>query len=301
MIKKVAILLSTYNGEQYLKDELDSIFNQKSSANIDVFVRDDGSSDATLSILEEYESVQIFPSPNVGVIKSFFDLVTRVKGYEAYFFCDQDDVWLEDKVERACQFLSTTEPALYSSALKVVDHELNFLKLINEYSNLNYENSLVEAVGTGCTMAFNDKFRTLALKVLDNIQASDVIMHDSLFIKIASINRTVIHKHDDYAGILYRQHANNVVGAKVNIFSKVNSFITHRFGLDNQRANIKEFRAVLQLTEDKEIRQEANELFYGISSNLFNRLNYIRRVNRFKRNSFMNVLFCLYTIAGIHK
>ena len=98
---KVAVLISTYNGEKYLAQQLDSIFNQKCSHEIDIWIRDDGSSDGTLALIDcyvrEHSNIYLLPSDkNLRPAYSFFELVKDCGVYDFYSFCDQDDYWYKD-------------------------------------------------------------------------------------------------------------------------------------------------------------------------------------------------------------
>ena len=127
--KKIVVLLSTYNGENYLKEQIDSILNQKSSHHIDLMVRDDGSSDGTIEILKSYEEeypgrIKVHFKENVGYIKSYFELIREAEGYDYYALSDQDDIWLEDKMEtaiEACEACAYNGPLLYGSSSFLVN------------------------------------------------------------------------------------------------------------------------------------------------------------------------------------
>ena len=101
----IAIMLSTYNGEKYIRKQLDSLVNQSYKAYMKVFVRDDGSTDNTLSILEEYIekiNLTIIKGENVGPGKSFWKLFMNQNiNADYYAFCDQDDIWDSDKLKKA--------------------------------------------------------------------------------------------------------------------------------------------------------------------------------------------------------
>ena len=105
--KEVVILISTYNGEKYLAEQLDSLLNQ-TYQNIKIFIRDDGSKDKTIDIIKEYqkksEKIFLTEGKNIGFINSFFELLKLSNNADYYAYCDQDDVWMEDKIERAVIF-----------------------------------------------------------------------------------------------------------------------------------------------------------------------------------------------------
>ena len=109
----LAILMSTFNGEKYLKEQIDSLLNQEYEA-FDIYIRDDGSTDQTVSILENYE--HIYPNiyllkdtqGNIGVFKSFMYLLSQVHA-DYYMFCDQDDVWLSNKISMSMKRMNELE------------------------------------------------------------------------------------------------------------------------------------------------------------------------------------------------
>lgn len=130
--KKVAVVLSTYNGEKYIKKQIDSILRQ-TYKNIEIYVRDDGSKDKTVEILKRYENdrkIKLYVQENVGFIKSFFKCLSFCDDADYYAFCDQDDEWNEDKIERAVNLLNEKEqvkPLLYFSDYDYYDENMNFI------------------------------------------------------------------------------------------------------------------------------------------------------------------------------
>ena len=126
MKAKVNILLSTYNGEKYLSEQLDSLMNQ-TYQNMVIYVRDDGSNDKTLDILYKYQKqdgrkqmiiLKEDKPVNLGFMESFWILLRSCEHADYYAFCDQDDVWLPEKVERGVAALEKERndvPLLYSS------------------------------------------------------------------------------------------------------------------------------------------------------------------------------------------
>lgn len=133
--KKVAILLSTYNGSKYIEKQLESIANQ-TYENITLFIRDDGSSDGTVALIERFilknhlEGKMVVLKDNDGNLgfgRSFYKLANSVTGFAYYFFCDQDDYWLPNKVARAVELLegeSGSEPVCYMSNYYIADSNL---------------------------------------------------------------------------------------------------------------------------------------------------------------------------------
>ena len=163
--KKVAILMSTYNGEKYLKEQLDSLLNQ-TYKNIDIYIRDDESKDSTVEIIENYmksvDNIKLIKGKNLGFVKSFFELLKNVEEADYYAYCDQDDIWMEDKIQRVVEHLSKLDenkPNLYFSNSDYYDGEMNFVAHGDSKKVYNFRNSLVECVSQGMTMCINKKAR----------------------------------------------------------------------------------------------------------------------------------------------
>jgi glycosyltransferase involved in cell wall biosynthesis len=218
----IIILLSAFNGEKYLKAQLDSLFSQ-SYKNFKLIVRDDGSTDGTKEILNSYDIELVSSSENLGVKKSFETLLKYAcenSDAEYFMFCDQDDVWNNDKIEKTLEKMQELEnlygdniPLLVHSDLEVVNEKLETLSSsmwksehINPRAN-TLNKLLMQNTITGCTMMIN---RTLAMKSLSI--SSKAIMHDwwiglivGAFGKIGFIEESTMK---------YRQHGKNDTGAK---------------------------------------------------------------------------------------
>lgn len=224
---RILVLVSTYNGERFISQQLDSILNQQ-GVEVSVLIRDDGSSDNTLKILDEYASkyavIKYYQGVNVGPCMSFFDLLRHAEGYDYYAFCDQDDVWDDDKLLCAVRKLSMqsdTIPLLYCSNLKVVDENLNFCRFAHTqlFNTNNKYSGLVDFYAVGCTEVFNQ----FAADLTKSHIRQDCLMHDSWIFMICNFFGRVIY--DEEAHINYRQHSNNVIGIRKNWISVINDRI----------------------------------------------------------------------------
>ena len=171
MDKKVAVLVSTYNGEKYIKEQLDSIINQ-TYKNIDIYVRDDKSSDKTLDILKKYSEVGkiilIESKKNLGYPEAFYELMRKVNKYDYYSFSDQDDIWYEDKIERAVKILEKGNPnipSLLFANYDVCDSDLNYIRTsIGPNRDPDFKYSLFSSIGLGFTYVLNNKAKELLLQ-----------------------------------------------------------------------------------------------------------------------------------------
>lgn len=213
----VQVLLSTYNGQRYLPQLLESLTLQGYS-NVHILVRDDGSSDGTVTMLRRNYShlnMSVLEDTNIGPTASFLELI-RLSSPEADFYalCDQDDYWKRDKIARAVEKLSTQPqdvPAMYCSRLTITNDELEVLGHTPVLSRTpTFKNALLENIAAGCTTVLNKAARELL-----NSQAPEVRnlnMHDWWIYQVVSAFGTVVY--DPQPTILYRQHQANSVGAK---------------------------------------------------------------------------------------
>ncbi len=180
MMKSVNVLISTYNGEKYITEQIESIIAQ-TYPSVTILVRDDGSTDGTVKILEEYEKKQklhLFKGENVGYGKSFLRLLEQAEKGDYWAFCDQDDIWEVDKLQHAVNKLQTmedNEPNLYVHDFQVADERMN---PINTYGNniprYSFRMALTECLHMGFSTVFNRSFRNLMLQGnIDRIPSHD--------------------------------------------------------------------------------------------------------------------------------
>ena len=169
MEKKVAIVMSTYNGAKYIKEQIDSILNQTYN-NIELVIRDDGSSDDTVKIIECYQkkhaNIKLITGKNLGFIKSFFELLRLVEA-DYYSYADQDDVWLPNKIELAVQELNKLDDSKPNLAFGNSDYYDQNMKLIGEgekHRKYSFRMALFACVTQGMTMTINKTTRDLIVK-----------------------------------------------------------------------------------------------------------------------------------------
>lgn len=222
-MEKVAVLMSTYNGEKYIREQIDSILNQIGNFKLDLYVRDDGSNDNTVEILKEYEKrdkLKWYTGSNLKPAKSFIDLLNECGKYEYYAFADQDDYWHQDKIQRGINQLSQeTGPTLYCSNAELVNKDLKSLGRNVYRAQPRTDFSTVICAGglLGCTMIFNDG---LAEIIKANKKNGEMVLHDFYIAAVcASIGGNIIY--DSNATMKYRQHGKNVVGVSHGLFGTI--------------------------------------------------------------------------------
>ena len=220
---KINILMTTYNGEKYLREQLASIKNQDHK-NWHLCVSDDGSSDSTLSILNEFSSrnigrVSIFKtSQNLGFVENFLSLVRRSDiSAQFYALADQDDIWCRNKLSRAITQLQINynEISLYCARTKLIDEAGHFCGFSPLFKNrANFNNALVQSIGGGNTMVFNHPTRLLIAAASENKKL--LPSHDWWFsLVVSGAGGQIIY--DTESTTLYRQHDRNLVGTNIGI------------------------------------------------------------------------------------
>lgn len=236
---KVVVLMSSYNGEKYIEQQIESILCQKrmyetvdgyaGHFDLEIFIRDDGSVDKTLDILEKYkrnEKLEYYSGDNMGSAKSFFEMMWKAPKADYYAFADQDDYWLDSKLSRAISILEHTDqckPKVYGSNAELVDEKLNHMGVCFYPKRFDPEFKLVScSCGMlGCTMVFNDILMEL---IKSHAKPANAIMHDYyVTLLCCAVNGTVIF--DDSSKILYRQHGRNVCGASSSVSKKIKNHI----------------------------------------------------------------------------
>lgn len=221
MQEKVDILMATYNGEKYVKEQIDSILNQ-TYKNIQLIISDDCSTDKTKEILKQYEQndkIKIFyQEKNLGYIKNFEFLLKNVQS-NLYMLSDQDDIWKKEKIEKSVEKLKEENFDLVFSDLEVVDENLNTIyESFNKYMKLerkikrcigNYKLQYLYNCITGCTILSKKELLDKILPIPSN---SKYMLHDYWMGLMVALNGKIGYMKEAY--IKYRQHGNNQVGTE---------------------------------------------------------------------------------------
>lgn len=218
-MNRILIMLSTYNGQKYIREQLDSLYNQK-GVDIHILVRDDGSKDSTVEILKEYQrkygKMTIYADENIGAVMSFHTLMSYAykdsSNFDFYAFSDQDDVWLEDKLYTATEQLSTNNGDLYYCNAIVTDADLNKISYLGCKQDLSLQYLMFRQPALGCTQVMTKQYFSFCTDLFkDYVQKNPPLieLHDVWTMWISQmIGAKVIVDND--AHMLYRQHGNNV-------------------------------------------------------------------------------------------
>ncbi len=311
------VLLSTYNGEKYILQQLDSIFAQRYDQ-LKVLIRDDGSRDQTLSIIRQYmeqypDQIELIMGENVGVVRSFWTLMEQADQQAEYFcFCDQDDVWMPDKIAHAIEQLSQLEhevqdtgeensvlPAMMCTATQLTDEELQPTVIWPGMPSRppSFYNALFQNIAVGATLSFNRNALQLILSV--SVNTERILMHDWWFyLAISCFGRVYF---DPNPSIYYRQHASNAVGGEATwiqkLKKKLGSFKKHN---NNQLLveQAKEFYRLYgeQITDVQMLEQL--QAFIAPRPRFMDKLRYVNQCKLYRQSLAETLLFRFLILIG---
>lgn len=260
---KVTVIMSTYNGHKYIKEQLDSLIKQKDVL-INLFIRDDGSSDDTVSIVksyaEKFNDLKVIQEKNIGATASFHRAARLALNVgeetDYYAFCDQDDIWQEKKLITAINIISKKDgnkPNLYFSNLMMMNNngELQGLLLNNDLVSDSRYNALAAIYTYGCTCVFN---RTALEKFCCLDEKLNYIYHDNWLYSICSFLGNVWYDSESY--LLYRQTGENVSGQKKTGISVWGQRFLKIFKLSEDKRIYESIALGLLLSFEKELLPE---------------------------------------------
>jgi glycosyltransferase involved in cell wall biosynthesis len=215
----IAILLCTFNGARFLPAQLTS-YEAQDFANWRLVASDDGSSDDTVALLEDFQKrygtdrVEIRHGPRKGFVANFLSLICdpEIKS-EYYALSDQDDVWHPQKLSRARQFLGSApadQPVVYCSRTQLIDEQGKDIGLSTFYRKRpHFRNALVQSLASGNTMVLSEKMRWLLMQVGADANAP---AHDWLvYMTITAVGGKILY--DGVPTVSYRMHSSNVIGS----------------------------------------------------------------------------------------
>ncbi len=234
-MKKVYVILSAYNGERYLREQVESILAQ-TGVEVTLLIRDDGSQDGTPGIMQDIQAahagVRCVYGENIGFRRSFFDsLLEADDTYDYYAFADQDDVWDPDKLSRAVEMLEQAEGEvkLYASGLRVVNENLEFM-YNNTFPGLrtDYGAALSRQRIAGCTMVFDKGLFHRCRRFRITPEMGNLFSHDAAvyYICLACGGQVIF---DPESRISFRRHTGTVTEHGKGFWTRVES-VTNVFG-----------------------------------------------------------------------
>lgn len=304
--KKIAVLLASYNGEKYIAQQIESILNQDVSVPLHLFIRDDGSTDNTVSIIKVIathdDRITLIQSENIGGVASFFSLLKMAhelpEEYEYFSLSDQDDVWDLDKLKIAVDMLEANDPqipTLYGSSTRPVDQDLKPIEYKKKkFKPFDFYNTIIQIKMPGHTHVMN---RAL-LDLVYDADPSMIYGHDAFIVNAAKICGCLIF--DDQAHASYRQHEGNQLGT-----SKGGKVKWIRARLDRIKKGggklyaqqieyiVERFGERLTSEQQKEIDQ-----FLRSRKSWWKRLHYILYTKLYRQDSFDTFAFKMMYLFG---
>ena len=267
-MSKVLVIMSTYNGEKYIREQLDSLYGQK-DVEIYLLVRDDGSKDNTIEMLEEYRKkkgrMTIIQGRNVGAARSFHEAAlyaaTQMKPFDYYSYSDQDDVWFEHKLSTSIKHIDSTspQPQLFYAPALLVDSTLQPIKPNNSRTVNCLGANIASSHSLGCTQVFNKALLDKIVVINKYISTVDtnayVPLHDAWTALVAySLGKVTV---GEAPMMFYRQHESNVIGGNDRGIKKFFHRIKRYTSGDKKKSE--KCRIILHLMRD-EIPEENRKL-----------------------------------------
>lgn len=297
-MENIMILMSTYNGEAYLNEQIESLVKQI-DVNVQILVRDDGSTDNTHVILNKWENngfLKWYKGRNKGPALSFFDLVSKAPSANYYAFCDQDDIWYSNKLVSATSKLNkiAKRPALYFSRARYVKSNMEFIGLSEENPSCDLGGALIGSHSLGCTMVMNKQLMQLL-----KMYTPKNVLHDAWLIRLClAIDGELVYDENPY--INYRQHSNNVVGFDKSRIKRAIRLIKYARKNKNHKSEIAK---ELLVNYSEYISKNEKEILKQVSyynESLIAKMRLIRNKNIRRKSKKENMLFHLSIILGVY-
>lgn len=302
-MEKILVLLSTYNGEKYISEQIESILSQQ-GVNVYILIRDDGSKDRTIEIVKGYErkccNITFVEGDNVGFVNSFTQLLKiglkKYKETNFFAFADQDDIWFPDKLKKSCEALSNKDmakPLLFMCNSQMVNSLLDELGLFVacDLSNINRGAALIHPVTQGCAMVFNRRAGELYVS-----HQPEKSWHDRWLFLICFFLGEIFYYQQPL--FYYRIHDNNALAqVKISIIEYVKiqclKFFTSPLHLLMAKEFYENFRNSI-IESDKELFR----IYFSYRYNLFSKLEILMKKEFEYPLKRQRILYVLKVLLG---
>ena len=303
--EEVLILMSTYNGEKYITEQIESIENQKLDIPLNILVRDDGSKDNTVKLLKKlnkkYKNIEVLQEENIGCNASFFKLFKIAKGYKYYAISDQDDIWLEDKLQRGINMIkkeNVSEPVLYGSCSYLMSND-GIVKGTTQMQirDITLNNTIIQNFVPGHSQIMNNSLLQLLKKDLDY---SKIYVYDFWITNVAMVYGKLIF--DNKPSTNYRIHSANTVGYGKNKIEWIKERLK-RFKKGDGNSISSQIIYFYDLNNDKlpvSIRNEL-EKFKFLNKNIFTRIIFVLTTKLYRQKHLESLLFKIAYLFGKYR
>ena len=294
---KVAVLLSTYNGHRYLRELVDSVLAQE-GVDVMLQVRDDGSTDDTIEILESYHDarISIRKGKNLKPALSFLSLLRECQDAEYYAYCDQDDFWYKDKLITAIRAIrDLRDPALFISTYDVCDENLKRLFTYDMHFDdpLRLQDVLLYRAPSACNMVFNHALR----EVINRSDPAYVRMHDFWTLIVALSHRYRIVT-ENVPLMKYRQHEGESVGITPSVWTRVKRLVHSSSKGNHERW--RQAREAYEAYKDEIPAEEKDilETMVRYRESPANKMKLLKDSRFHTSSRYINILFKMSVFAG---
>jgi glycosyltransferase involved in cell wall biosynthesis len=295
----IAIIMSAFNNEKYIQEQIDSILNQE-RVSIQLWIRDDGSTDRTLSIIRELygqdDRITIKTGKNLGARESFFEaLFTCDLQCDYIGFSDADDVWISNKIRHSIDLLSASSsdgPIAVATRVHVVDENLNHIGYTTgPKRGFSFSNALVETVATGATIVMNKS----ALSLIRSARPGYAVMHDAwIYLVITAFGKLI---YSELPTSHYRQHAANVFGTSHTLRHKNKLRFRRLREVSPYRRQAHEFSRLFGSSLSNALRQTL-ENYLSYPKNFMGRIKFAIFPDVVKQNAGADVFMRLLILLG---
>lgn len=307
--ENVAVLLASYNGEKYIEEQINSILLQKLDCPFHLYIRDDGSTDGTVSILKQYldrEDVSVSFGENIGLTAGlgllFSTALQSPKGYRYFSLADQDDCWMEDKLQTAIDALrlcTESRPALYAGCSYIADENLKITgTTVRKNRDITLFNSFVQNIAPGHSQVMN---RELAELVAEKKDYSRIYALDYYIVNLAVACGVLLF--DNTPHTLYRQHGGNLQGHRSNSLLTWMLERTRRLRTGEGHKIAAQMQDTFLELSDSLGSEERRELedFLNSGKDFRSRLSYVRRSRLYRQSRAQTLIFKGYYLLGGYK
>ncbi|MBQ3549259.1 MAG: glycosyltransferase [Oscillospiraceae bacterium] len=304
MKKSVAVLLSAYNGENYIEEQIESIFHQKGIENITLIVRNDGSEDGTREVLkrlqERHADMIVIDGPNIGLVASFFELLRYAAegSYAFYALCDHDDYWLPEKLVSAVNALEGKEgPWMYGACSMLADEELQTSGGCTQRKlrEISFYNAAIQNFCPGHNQVLNRALLDILLRHTKESPA--IYSHDMWITQAAAVTGNIFF--DDTPRVLYRQHTRNQLSYGLGSIGWIKAHMKRLKKGEGSRITLQlgYFAECFGDYLDSDQRKEV-EAFLALQKSLIKRIRYIFSTKMYRQKRVETLLFKLIYLLG---
>ena len=305
---RIAVMLSAYNGEKYITKQIESILKQDNADHITLYIRDDGSSDGTLSILQElqdtHSNIRVIQGENVGLVKSFFSLLAMCvgEGYDYYSFSDQDDYWKPEKLNIAVQTLlaaDSEKPLMYSSCSELVDDNLQDQDATTQRNlrGITFYNSAIQNFCPGHNQVLNHKLAQLVVNKTTELK--NIYSQDLWITNVAAVTGKIYF--DNHPHVLYRQHNDNQLSYGKGKMEWIKDHLKRLKKNEGKKIAIQlkqfvsDYKELLSPDEQKEMTS-----FFKSQRSFIKRLDYVIKSKLYRQKKYETLIFKFLYLTGAY-